>query len=114
MTTNTIETSIALLPGEAAPLEYIDGRGPITAQEALGVARRVARKEIASGRRNTKMTVPDALPEVGENKTSHIFRLPPLDVAFARARAEMEGVSLTAVVEAAIRAYGQGSPTRSE
>lgn len=112
MTTNFASTDV--LPGELAPLEYIDGRGPITEQEALGVARRFARKEIANGRRNTKITVPDALPNEGENKTSHIFRLPPRDVAFAKARAEMEGLSLTAIVEAAIHAYAHGAPTSAE
>jgi len=98
------------LPGEDGPLDMRYGGEPITADEALGVARRLARKELAVGRRNTKLVVPEELPPVTIAKTSHIFRLPPRSVAYARARAEMEGTTLSAIVEEALDAYGRGVP----
>lgn len=37
-------------------------------------------------------------------------RFPPAALAYARTRAEMEGLALTAVLEAALDAYGSGRP----
>jgi hypothetical protein len=101
---------ISVLPGEDGPVLMRWGRGPITEAEALGVARRVARKVIADGRTNTKAVVPDELPASGENQVPSIFRLPPRTMAFVKARAEAEGVTVTDVVRAALDAYATGRP----
>lgn len=103
-------STMSTLPGENAPLEMVPGRGPITEAEALGVARRLARREIANGRKNTKVTVPDELPAEDALRTSSLFRLPPRMMAFVKARAEMEGRTVTSVVEEALAAYGYGAP----
>ena len=106
MSVDTMHT----LPGETAPLAPVPGRGPITPEEALGVSRRHARKEIANGRKNTKMTVPDALPDEHALRTSSLFRLPPRMMAFVKARAELEGRTVTSIVEEALTAYAYGAP----
>lgn len=81
-------------------------RPPITDAEALHSLRRHTRVQRTAGRGTGPL--PSELPEPGTKKSSHIFRLAPRDIAFARARAELEGSSLTAVVEAAITAYAHG------
>lgn len=98
------------LPTEAAPAPMVWGRGPITDDEALGVARRLARIELAHGRQNTKLTVPDELPAEDAPRVSSLFRLPPRTMAFVKARAEAEGVTVTDVVRAALAAYAGGRP----
>lgn len=100
------------LPGELKPLDHVPGRGPITDDEALGVLRRRRRVELAgqpktSGRRSG---VPEGLPEPGAPKKPSVFRLPARAVARAHARAEMEGVPLTTIVEELLVAYADGSP----
>jgi len=86
------------------------GGEPVTADEALGVARRHARLVAETSRRQPPREVPDVLPPVGAAKTQVLFRLPPRSLAYARARAEMEGATLTQIVEEALDAYGRGVP----
>lgn len=109
--TTTSPTTFLSLPGETAPLQFELGRGPITEDEALGVARRHARREITMGRLNSKTVVPDVLPAEDANRVSSIYRLPPRVVAVAKARAEMEGDTMTAVIERLLREYAAGTPT---
>lgn len=104
------------LPGELKPLDWFPGRGPITEEEALGVLRRRRRVELAgipksSGRRSE---VPDELPRAGGPKKASVFRLPERVMALAHARAEMEGIPLTTVLEEKLREYAEGSPESSE
>lgn len=108
--TTTLTTATTTLPGEDAPLEYISGRGPITAREALGVQRRMARIEILRARPNSKAVVPDELPDEDAKRVSSIYRLPPRVMSFARARAEMEGHTMTGLIESFLREYGAGVP----
>lgn len=100
------------LPGELKPLDWFQGRGPITEEEALGVLRRRRRVELAGvpksqGRR---AEVPDGLPASGGPKKAAVFRLPERVMAFAHARAEMEGIPLTTVLEEKLREYAEGAP----
>ena len=99
------------LPGEDGPLVWARGRGPVTAAEALGVARRRRRAELARAPKTDRPRegVPEVLPESAYKKT-YAFRLPERHVLFAQARAELEGVPLTAVVDAALREYAEGRP----
>lgn len=54
------------------------------------------------------MPIPDELP--GPHlRQSAAYRLPALDLAVARARADMEGAILTEVIAAALRACGTGA-----
>lgn len=100
------------LPGELKPLDWFDGRGPITPEEALGVMRRRRRVELAGvpKSRGKRAGVPDELPPIGGPKKASVFRLPERTMAFAHARAEMEGVPLTTVIEEMLRDYADGAP----
>jgi hypothetical protein len=102
------------LPGEAAPLTWTTGRGPVTEEEALGVVRRRRRlelgqqpKRLGAGHR----PVPDELPAENAKKVGVMFRLPPYYVALANARAELEDTNLTAILEEALIKYAQGRPS---
>jgi hypothetical protein len=106
------QTLAPLLPGEDAPLAWRAGRGPVTEDEALGVARRLARRALAIKRPGTRAPIPEEVPSELANRVSSIHRMPPRVLAFARARAELEGRTLTDVVEGALRAYGKGAPER--
>ncbi len=100
------------LPGELKPLDWFEGRGPITADEALGVMRRRRRVELAGvpKSRGRRAGVPDDLPAEGGPKKASVFRLPERTMAYAHARAEMEGVPLTTVIEEMLREYAAGVP----
>jgi len=103
----------ATLPGETGPLTWEPGRGPVTGQEALGVLRRRRRQELArSGKGNEEL--PTELPEENEKKTAQLTRLPPHYLAFAHARAEIEGTNLTAVFEEFLIQYSLGKPQDPE
>ncbi len=100
------------LPGELKPLEWQADRGPITDAEALGVLRRRRRVDLAGrARTRTRRTpVPGELPEESAPRQPTMFRLPPRLMARAHARAELEGVPLTTIVEELLTDYASGSP----
>ena len=100
------------LPGEDGPLVWERDRGPVTEDEALRVARRRRRAELARAPKTDRPRegVPEVLPDTNAEKRSFTFRLPERHVLFAQARAELEGVPLTAVVDAALREYAEGRP----
>lgn len=100
------------LPGELKPLEWFPERGPITDEEALGVARRRRRVELAGHPKSSgpRPGVPDALPAVDATKKASLFRLPAREMVRAHARAELEGIPLTAIIEELIRDYAAGAP----
>lgn len=102
----------AELPGELKPLEWVPGRGPITDEEALGVMRRRKRVELAGRSRSSvrRGRVPDELPPESAPKKPAVFRLPPRALGHAHARAEMEGIPLTTVLEEFLLAYASGDP----
>lgn len=104
------------LPGELKPLDWYDGRGPISADEALGVMRRRRRVELAGvpKSRGKRAGVPEELPAAVGPKKASVFRLPERTMAFAHARAEMEGVPLTTVIEEMLRDYAAGDPDSPE
>lgn len=111
MTDSTpVNAPVDVLPGELEPVPMTWARAPISHNEALGVARRFARAELVRARGGQRREVPDALPTHGEQKSSVMFRLDEHDLAVARARAEAEGINLTAVVAAALSAYAAGRP----
>lgn len=99
-----------IFPGEDAPLPMRIGGQPITDAEALGVARRYVREQNETSGKNEP--VPDELPLPSEPGRTPIesFRLPRRRKWRARARAEMEGKSLTEVINEALEAYGNSSP----
>lgn len=104
------------LPGELKPLDWYEGRGPITADEALGVMRRRRRVELAGvpKSRGKRAGVPSELPPAVGPKKASVFRLPERTMAFAHARAEMEGIPLTTAIEEMLRAYAEGAPEEPE
>ncbi len=101
------------LPGELKPLPWAQDRGPITDEEALGVLRRRRRVDLAGApkaRGGRRSPVPAELPSPEAAKKPTMFRLPPRLVARAHARAEMEQVPLTAVIEELLADYAAGVP----
>jgi hypothetical protein len=101
------------LPGEDGPLdpEQRPHLAPITDAEALGVARRHARKAIKDGRRRTAMAVPDELPPPDAPPIMTAWRLPPRLLLRAKAKAELEDrTTLTRVLIDALAAYAASSP----
>lgn len=98
-----------LLPGEAGPLPLRVRGLPISEREALGVARRHARLLGERGRHGRGTEPPESFP-VDAPPVMASYKIPPRVLAYARARCEMEGVSVTDLVLAALIAYGEGNP----
>lgn len=105
----TEETSTPL-PGEDGPLPMRHGGEPIRPEEALGVARRWAKVARGQGRKLTNLDVPDVLPPVDAKLVPAAYRLPPRMLMFARAKAEMEGRTLTDVLTEALEGYVSSAP----
>jgi hypothetical protein len=99
------------LPGELTPL-YWDGsrRGPVTDVEALGVARRLADRAAREGRTRSAMARPVELPPLDALRIMSAYRLPARAVMVARARAELEGLTLTAVIDECLIGYAASAP----
>ena len=99
------------LPGELSPL-YWDGsrRGPVTEAEALGVARRLADRAAREGRVRSAMARPVELPDRDALRVMTASRLPARVVMLARGRAELEGRTLTDVIELALVGYAASAP----
>lgn len=97
-----------MLPGEAEPLPRRLGGEPITAEEALGVARRAARTQ--AERSGKPIEIPESLPSATAAKVAVLYRLPPRTMAFVRAKAEVEGATVTTIVEEALEAYARTPP----
>lgn len=106
----------AELPGELKPLVWHPGRGPITDEETLGVMRRRKRVDLAGRPRSTtrRGRVPEELPAEGAPKKPAVFRLPPRALGRAHARAEMEGIPLTTILEEFLLSYASGQPESPE
>lgn len=100
----------AHFPGEDGPLAMRYGGEPITPDEALGVARRLARSRASAGRTGKNAVAPERLPTVGESKSLGTYQLDDRLLAFARAKAEMEDRPLTDVVDEALSAYIAAPP----
>lgn len=98
------------LPGESGPLEMRYGGAPVTDEEALGVARRMARLQKAQGRKLSSLGAVDEMPAHDAPKVQSAHRFSPALLFRVRAKAEMEGVTLTEVVETALEAYAASSP----
>lgn len=100
------------LPGELKPLEWSPDRGPITDDEALGVLRRRRRVELAGPpkARGRRSPVPAELSSPDAPRKPTMFRLPPRLLARAHARAELEAVPLTTIVEELLAGYAAGAP----
>jgi hypothetical protein len=90
------------LPGELAPLPMRYGGAPITDAEALGVHRRL---QAVLGR-----PVPDELPAHDARIIQTAHRLPPRLLARVRAKAEMEGVTVTDILRDALESYSASPP----
>lgn len=90
------------LPGELAPLPMRYGGAPVTDAETLGVHRRL---QAVLGR-----PVPEELPAHDARIVQTAHRLPPRLLARVRAKAEMEGVTVTDVIRDALEAYSACSP----
>ena len=104
------------LPGELKPLQWQPDRGPITEAEALGVLRRRRRVELAGlpKARGRRSPVPSELPATSAPRKPTMFRLPPRLLARAHARAELESVPLTTIVEELLLDYADGRPEPAE
>ena len=105
------------LPGEDLPLVYTPGRGPVTESEALGVMRRRRRVDLAYRPKRPgvkRPQVPDELPASEAPKQTSVSRFPPRILAVAYARAEIEDIPLTAILEEALIKYAEGPPESPE
>ncbi|NCT91988.1 hypothetical protein GXB85_13655 [Cellulomonas sp. APG4] len=102
-------TTSSQLPGEDGPLPMRRGGAPITDDEALGVARRLARVQVAHGRRLTSLSAPTELP-APDTRIQSAHRLPARLLMRVRAKAEMEGRTVTSVIEDALREYADSVP----
>lgn len=98
------------LPGQDDPLEMRYNGEPVTDDEALGVARRIAHLQRAQGRSLTGMGEVDELPAHNAKRLTAAWRLPPRTLFRARARAEMEGATMSEVVSEALKAYADAPP----
>ena len=90
------------------------GGEPVSEAEALGVARRLARTFAAavpagSGRRIKAMADVESWPPASR-MTQVAWRMPQGLIFRVRARAEMEGRTVTDVVREALEAYASSSP----
>lgn len=94
-----------LLPGEGAPLPRRLGGRPLTDDEVLGVARRLARGQA----RGADAQVPEELPDPAQ-LVQAAFRLPSVSMMRLRARAELEGRTSTSVIRELIEGYGTSAP----
>jgi hypothetical protein len=93
------------LPGEERPIPYAPGRA-ITEAEALGVARRLARRLQARGKRPSSMAA-EAWP-ADDDLSMAAWRVPTGALYMARARAEAEGTgTISDIVRALINGYGR-------
>ncbi|MBK5248656.1 MAG: hypothetical protein JJE50_04345 [Actinomycetales bacterium] len=106
--------ALAPLPGEDGPLPMRYGGEPVTNLEALGVARRLARLFVTSQAEGSGRTIA-AMAEVEEwptetTMTQVAWRVPRGLILRVRARAEMEGLTVSQVVRDALEAYAAGSP----
>jgi len=86
------------------------GGEPITDDEALGVARRLARAQAARGRVLIALAEPDQLPPHDAPPIQSAHRLHPRLVMRVRAKAEMEGTTVTDVIRDALEAYAASAP----
>lgn len=99
------------LPGEERPIPFEAGRS-LTQDEALGVARRLARRLAKRGRKPAAMAA-EAWPDADELSMA-AWRVPTTALYYARARAEAEGTdSISDVVRRLLGGYGQ-APMGSE
>lgn len=99
-----------MYPGEDAPLVLRAGGQPITDDEALGVARRWVRE--ANERLGHSEPLPSQLPLPSTPGVTPLasFRISRREVMLSRAKAEMEGRSLTEVVREILAAYNRSEP----
>lgn len=86
------------------------GGPPITDEEALGVARRLATVRETPGRKLSNMSAPGELPAPNAPAVQAAYRLPPRLLMRARAKAEMEGRTVTSVIIDALEGYASSSP----
>lgn len=106
--TATLEAP-TMLPGEDGPLEMRHGGSPITPDEALGVARRWAKVARGQGRK-LRLDVPVELPGTDVPLQPAAYRFPPRLLMFVRAKAEMEGRTVTDVITEALEGYASSAP----
>ncbi|MFG1928918.1 hypothetical protein [Cryptosporangium sp. NPDC048952] len=82
----------------------------MTDDEALGVAIRRYRTERAKGKSRPGTTEPDALPPHDAPKVDVQKRLTSRVMALVNARAELEGINTTSVVDEHLLRYALGVP----
>lgn len=98
------------LPGEAGPLPRRFGGRPVTDEEALGVARRLARLTAETGRAKGKLAeIPEMMPPMSD-LTLTAYRVPTATIHRVRARAEVEGRRVTDVVREVLEGYAGSAP----
>lgn len=86
------------------------GRHPVTDAEAIAAHNR--RRRATSP--DSSEPLPNTLEELGTSTTSKIFRLPKDVIARVEARADLEQLAVTSVVEELLRRYAEGRPQPPE
>ncbi|TRW46426.1 hypothetical protein [Georgenia yuyongxinii] len=103
-------TESELLPGQDAALQRGRGETGVTERQVLRVARRLDREAREHGRPRIHLEVSDGLPGRDVNLVMASWRVPPRDLLFARARAEVEGSSLSAILRAFLAEFATTPP----
>ena len=103
-------SAVEYLPGEDAPLPARRGGKPVTPEEALGTARRMAREQAV--RRGVEPELPEVLPFPSESGTTPLLsiRVPRRKLWFAHAKADMEGRTVSDATREFLDLYGSTPP----
>ncbi|MDI1461039.1 hypothetical protein QEZ54_08690 [Catellatospora sp. KI3] len=102
------------MPGEAEPLRYERGRGPLANDEVLANMRRRQRIKNAKVPADQHEDLTDRLPDIHGSKDPIALRLPTLLVEYLHLVALIEDLPLTAVFEAALMEKALSAPLRPD
>ncbi|GAA1615916.1 hypothetical protein [Catellatospora bangladeshensis] len=102
------------MPGEAEPLAYEPGRGPVTKDEVLGNMRRRQRIKNMDQPRERQVSLAESLPDITGEKTPVGIRLPTVLVEYMHLIALLENLPLIAVIEAALMHKALSAPSPPE
>ncbi|MEV0453699.1 hypothetical protein [Catellatospora methionotrophica] len=102
------------MPGEAEPLTYEPGRGPITRDEALANYRRRQRIRNAKLPADKREELADRLPDAQGPKDPVNVRMSTLAVEYLNLYALLEDLPVTAALEAAVMEMVLRTPRRPD
>lgn len=98
------------MPGEAEPLAFEQGRGPVTAEEVLANMRRRQRIKNAELPPDRQVELADELPALTGEKVPVGIRLPTALYEYIQLIALLENLPLIAVIEAALMEKALSAP----